>query len=218
MDFSQSSQIDLTVPRPNLRFPNCWLFPGWGRQPHAQPLTWRTRSPYLYPLETAWPSYTPSHWIPILVAFYDMHGLQWAYFFPRSPHGDIRGISHTKGLYRHMKHKTVGKHSCPEQYPNPRSQFRSGVTAHLQFRLDKSSSGRRSAHPFATLQLGATRVAYLCNLGDNKWTQSVAKFSAQSDLRGFPAGDKRFSKEIQSIEIRIAVSKSTSPHVYILNV
>jgi hypothetical protein len=24
--------------------------------------------------------------VPILVAFYDMHGLQWDYSFPRSPH------------------------------------------------------------------------------------------------------------------------------------
>jgi hypothetical protein len=53
------------------RFPNCWL-PGWGRQPHAQPPTWRTRSPYLYPLETGWSSYNPRHRIPILVAFYDL--------------------------------------------------------------------------------------------------------------------------------------------------
>jgi hypothetical protein len=29
------------------------------------------------PPETEWPSYTPRHWVPILVAFYDMHGLQW---------------------------------------------------------------------------------------------------------------------------------------------
>ena len=28
---------------------------------------------------TGWPSYTPRHWVPILVAFYDMHGLQWDY-------------------------------------------------------------------------------------------------------------------------------------------
>jgi hypothetical protein len=27
--------------------------------------------------------------IAILVAFYDMHGLQWDYSFPRSPHGDL---------------------------------------------------------------------------------------------------------------------------------
>jgi hypothetical protein len=26
--------------------------------------------------------------VSILVAFYDMHGLQWDYSFPRSPHGD----------------------------------------------------------------------------------------------------------------------------------
>jgi hypothetical protein len=54
--------INLTVLRRHLRFPNCWLFPRWGRQPHTQPPTWRTRSPYLYPLETGWPSYTPRHW------------------------------------------------------------------------------------------------------------------------------------------------------------
>jgi hypothetical protein len=77
-----SFTIDLTVPRPNLRFPNCWLLPGWGHQPQAQPPTWRTRSSYLYPLETGWPSYSPRHRVPILVAFYDMHGLQWNYFFP----------------------------------------------------------------------------------------------------------------------------------------
>jgi hypothetical protein len=71
---------DLTVPRPHLRFPNYWRFLRWGRQPHAQPPTWRIRSPYLYPLETGWPSYTPRHWVPVLVAFYDMHGLlQWDY-------------------------------------------------------------------------------------------------------------------------------------------
>jgi hypothetical protein len=38
MDFSQLSlTIDLTVPRPHLRFPNCWLFPGWGRSPTPNP-------------------------------------------------------------------------------------------------------------------------------------------------------------------------------------
>jgi hypothetical protein len=88
MDFSRSSLIYLTFPRSHLRFPNCWLFPGWGRQPHAQSPTWRTTSPYLYPLETGWPSYTPRHRVTILVAFYDIHGLQWDYSFPRSPHGE----------------------------------------------------------------------------------------------------------------------------------
>ena len=28
---------------------------------------------------TVWPSYTHRHWVSILVAFYDMHGLQWDY-------------------------------------------------------------------------------------------------------------------------------------------
>jgi len=83
------STINLTVPRPHLRFPNCWPFLGWGCQPHFQPPTWRTRSPYLYPLEAGWPSYTPRQRVPILVAFYDMHGLQLDYSSPRSPHGDF---------------------------------------------------------------------------------------------------------------------------------
>jgi hypothetical protein len=33
--------------------------------------------------------FTPRHRVPISVAFYDMHGLQWDYSFPRSPHGDV---------------------------------------------------------------------------------------------------------------------------------
>jgi hypothetical protein len=93
MDFSQSSSIDLTDPRPHLRFPNCRLFPEWDNQSHAQPPTWRTRSPYFYPLENEWHSYTPKHRVPILVAFYDMRALQWDYSFPRSPHGEITSFT-----------------------------------------------------------------------------------------------------------------------------
>jgi hypothetical protein len=29
---------------------------------------------------TGWPSCTLRHWVPILVAFYDMNGLQWDYY------------------------------------------------------------------------------------------------------------------------------------------
>jgi hypothetical protein len=46
-----------------------------------QPPTWRTRSPYLYLLETGWPSYTPRHRVPILFASYDTHGLRWDYSY-----------------------------------------------------------------------------------------------------------------------------------------
>jgi hypothetical protein len=58
------------------------IFVGWGCQPHAKPLTWRTRPPYLWPAETVCPSYTPRHWVPILVAFYDTHELRWDYSYP----------------------------------------------------------------------------------------------------------------------------------------
>ena len=33
------------------------------------------------------PGYTPGHWVPILVAFYDMHGLQWDYSTPVTTRG-----------------------------------------------------------------------------------------------------------------------------------
>jgi hypothetical protein len=36
---------------------------------------------YLYPPEAGWPSYTPKHWVPILVASYDTHGLWWDYSY-----------------------------------------------------------------------------------------------------------------------------------------
>jgi hypothetical protein len=49
--------------------------------PVLHPPTWRTTSPYLYPLETGWPSYTPRHRVPILVASYDTHGLRWDYSY-----------------------------------------------------------------------------------------------------------------------------------------
>jgi hypothetical protein len=52
-----------------------------GCQPHAQPPTWSTRPLYSYPLEAEWPSYTPRHQVPILVAAYDTHGPRWGYSY-----------------------------------------------------------------------------------------------------------------------------------------
>jgi hypothetical protein len=42
------------------------VFTGWCCQHHAQPPTWRTRPPYVWPPETGWPSCTPRHWVTIL--------------------------------------------------------------------------------------------------------------------------------------------------------
>jgi hypothetical protein len=33
------------------------------------PLTWRTRSLYVYPLEIGWPPFTPRHWVPFSSPF-----------------------------------------------------------------------------------------------------------------------------------------------------
>ena len=54
------------------------FFTGWGCQPRAQPPTWRTRYHIYNPWDWVAQLY-PRHWVPILVAFNDMHGLQWVY-------------------------------------------------------------------------------------------------------------------------------------------
>jgi hypothetical protein len=40
---------------------------------------------YLCPPEAWGPGCTPRHWIPILVASYDTHGIRWGYSEPRPP-------------------------------------------------------------------------------------------------------------------------------------
>jgi hypothetical protein len=60
-----------------------------GCHPRAQPPPWMTRPPYLWPPETGCPSYTPGHWVPILVVFYDTHELRWDYSYPPVTHGKV---------------------------------------------------------------------------------------------------------------------------------
>jgi hypothetical protein len=49
-----------------LNFEVIIFFTEHGHQSCMQPPTWRTRSLYLCPPVTGWPSYTPSHWVPFL--------------------------------------------------------------------------------------------------------------------------------------------------------
>jgi hypothetical protein len=45
----------------------------------------------------------PPTWVAsILVAFYDMHGLQWDYSFPRSPHGESLSSTRTLSYKLHL--------------------------------------------------------------------------------------------------------------------
>jgi hypothetical protein len=43
------------------------------------PPTWRTRSPYLYPPGTGWPSYTPGHWVPFSFPFDSLILRSWRF-------------------------------------------------------------------------------------------------------------------------------------------
>jgi hypothetical protein len=65
----------LNGPRPNFRFPNGQLFTVTGCQPVAQPPNLEGQSTEFITPGAGWPSYTPRHWVPILVAFYDLYGL-----------------------------------------------------------------------------------------------------------------------------------------------
>jgi len=45
-------------------------------------------SVFMFP-ETGWSSYTPGHWVSILVTSYDRHGLCWGYFCSQPRHGEM---------------------------------------------------------------------------------------------------------------------------------
>jgi hypothetical protein len=45
------------------------------------PSIWRARSPYLFPVGTGWPSYTPRHWFPFR-RLLRLAGLGWRYSNP----------------------------------------------------------------------------------------------------------------------------------------
>jgi hypothetical protein len=85
--------IDLTVPRPHLKFPNCWLFPGWGRQPHAQPPSLEDQvSIFISPedwVDQLYPQALSTHFSRLLRHAWVTVGL---FFFPRSPHGDCQEL------------------------------------------------------------------------------------------------------------------------------
>ena len=55
------------------------------------------RSPYFCSPEVRWPSYTPWHWVSILVAFYDRHELCCRYSCSWPPHGNSAG--HTASIF-----------------------------------------------------------------------------------------------------------------------
>jgi hypothetical protein len=62
----------------------CWGFvtitflQGWIVSPAPNPQPGEPGLSIYDPREqTGWPRYTPRHWVPSLVAFYDMRGLQW---------------------------------------------------------------------------------------------------------------------------------------------
>jgi hypothetical protein len=87
----RSIAFSLPVPRPQFRFPN--LF-------YSDILTACCPTPNLEGQTTVfinsgaeWRIYTSRHWVPILVAFYDLHGLQWGYSFPQSPHREACCLS-----------------------------------------------------------------------------------------------------------------------------
>ena len=59
---------------------------GW--RPVAQPPNLDGQSTIFITPGAGWPSCTPRHRALILVAFYDLYGLQWDYSFPQPPHGE----------------------------------------------------------------------------------------------------------------------------------
>jgi hypothetical protein len=70
--------LSLTVLWSQFMFQNSYLF-----------LRWQVVSLACHPTpKTGWPSYTPRHRVLVLIACYNLHGLQWDCSLPRSPHGE----------------------------------------------------------------------------------------------------------------------------------
>ena len=88
---TRSIPLSLTFPRPQFRLPNSYLFYGdmfFGLLPNPQP-----RGPVhrIYKPQGRVAQLYARQRVPILVTFYNLHGLQWDCSFPQSPYGD----SHT---------------------------------------------------------------------------------------------------------------------------
>jgi hypothetical protein len=83
---SWSIPLSLTVPKPQIGFLTACL--GW-QVAFAQPPNLEGQSTVFITAGAGWPNYALRHRVPILVAFYDLHGLQWDYSFLWSPHGEL---------------------------------------------------------------------------------------------------------------------------------
>ena len=86
---TRSIPLSLTFPRPQFRLPNSYLFYGdmfFGLLPNPQP-----RGPVhrIYKPQGRVAQLYARQRVPILVTFYNLHGLQWDYSFPQSPHMDF---------------------------------------------------------------------------------------------------------------------------------
>jgi hypothetical protein len=87
---SRTIPLYLTLPRPQPRFPNCKLFNGGSLSACCPAPNMEGQSTVFITAGAGWLSHTTRHRVPILVAFYDLLGLQWDYSIPRSPYGELR--------------------------------------------------------------------------------------------------------------------------------
>jgi hypothetical protein len=93
MDFSQSSLQSIWLFRGHvLGFLTVDFFRGGVVSPTPNPEPGGPSLHNYIPWKLGGPVIPPRHRVPILVAFYDMHGLQWDYSFPRSPHGGLLNL------------------------------------------------------------------------------------------------------------------------------
>jgi hypothetical protein len=57
-----------------------WI--SWRQYFYRMEMSTQRQTPNLEDSRRRWPSYTPRHWVPTLVAFYDTHELRWDYCYP----------------------------------------------------------------------------------------------------------------------------------------
>jgi hypothetical protein len=97
---------------PFLGFLNNNLLRGWIVSPAPNPNLEDQVSVFMTLGDSVAQLYTPWHWVPILVTFYDMHGLQWDYsLIPATMRKYIYIYTHTH-IHTHTYTHTHTRNFC----------------------------------------------------------------------------------------------------------
>ena len=156
---------------PYVWFPAGSLLRGGVVNPTPNPQPGGTGPIFITP-GTGWPSYNPWHWVPILIAFYNMHGLQWDYsLIPVTTRDNIGKLNQ----YTHLNSKKFSKLADQNKF-NIFTLYKERHDAYL--RKQDTCSDYCIQLTYTQLK-GITMVAFICIRG------RVTKTTVLAESYGF---------------------------------